>query len=70
MNVNSMNSLTMYNNIHYERLQTQRPFDTYTPNLSKSINNNNTKSNTTVNVCILCYIKKHVVVFFVRVLDK
>lgn len=45
MNVNNMNSITMYSNIQYERLQTQRSYDTYVPHLSKSMNN---KSNSTV----------------------
>ncbi len=39
--------MTMYNPIHYERLQTQRSYDTYTSGLPKTINSNN-KSHTTV----------------------
>jgi len=57
-----MNSMTIYNNIQYERLQSQRPFDSYTPDLSKSINNNNNKSNNGVNDPILFYI--NIQVFF------
>ena len=48
MNVNNINSMAMYNNIQYERLQTQRPFDTYTPNIPKAINNHKQKSNSMV----------------------
>jgi hypothetical protein len=52
MNVNNnMNSMTIYNNIQYEQLQTHRPFDSYTPNLTKSMHS--TKPNTTVNDHIL-----------------
>jgi len=65
-----MNSMTIYNNIQYERLELQRPFDTYTPNVSKSINNhNNNKQNVTVNNRILFYINIYVIFFF-RGLDK
>jgi hypothetical protein len=65
-----MNSMNIYNNIQYERLQSQRTFDSYTPDLSKSINNNNNnKSNISVNDRILFYINIQVFFFF-RVLDK
>ncbi len=47
MNMNNMNSINMYSNIQYERLQSQRTYDNYVPNLSKSINN---KSNSTVRI--------------------
>ena len=49
MNLNHMNSMDIYNNIHYQPLTTQRSFDTYAQNLSKSINNNNNTSNSNVN---------------------
>ena len=40
--------MTMYNNIQYEQLQTQRSFDNFTANMSKSINDKNNKSITNV----------------------
>ncbi len=50
MNVNNMNSITMYSNIQYERLQSQQSYDNYVPNLSKSMNS---KSNSNVRKFLL-----------------
>jgi len=61
--------MNLYNNIQYGQLQLQlqRPFDTYTPNLSKSVNNNHNKQNITVNNWILFYINIHVTFFLQRI---
>ena len=48
MNINNMHSMTLYNNIHYDTLASQRSFNNYAQSLSKSISNNN-ESNNNVN---------------------
>jgi hypothetical protein len=44
MDINNMNSMPMYNNIQYQTITSRRSFDTFTHNLSKSINSNNVSS--------------------------
>lgn len=48
MNVNNINSMTIYNNIQYQQLQSQRPFDLYTTNLSKAISDKHNSANANV----------------------
>ncbi|CAF1585180.1 unnamed protein product [Rotaria magnacalcarata] len=41
MNPNNMNSITMYNNVHYQQVPPQRSFHSYTQNASKPMKYNN-----------------------------
>jgi hypothetical protein len=50
-----MNSMAMYNNIHYESVTSRRSFETYVQNLSKSINSNH-EANVNVNYYIVLFL--------------
>jgi len=40
--------MSIYNNIQYQQLQSQRPFDLYTTNLSKAISDKHNSANANV----------------------